>query len=65
MSEPALFSSECPKCQHERVQPAYARDELQQLLGSGAEIEAYCGNCDEYWSISVEERADLARSLQR
>jgi hypothetical protein len=45
------------------VQPGYARDELQQLLDSGADIEAYCSSCDRHWSVSVEERADLARAL--
>jgi hypothetical protein len=63
MNEAAAFASECPKCGHERLQPAYARDELVQLLRSGAEIEATCYSCDESWPISVEERADLARLL--
>ncbi len=63
MSDSAPFASECPRCAHERVQPGYARDELQQLLDSGADIEAYCSSCDQYWAISVEERADLARAL--
>jgi hypothetical protein len=63
MSDSAPFSAECPKCGHERVQPGYARDELAQLLRTGAEIEAYCSNCDEYWPISTEERADLARAM--
>ncbi len=63
MNEAAAFASECPKCGHERPQPTYARDELVQLLRSGAEIEATCYSCDESWPISVEERADLARLL--
>jgi hypothetical protein len=61
VNDVAPFSSECPHCGHERMQGGYAGDELQQLLASGAEIEAYCSNCDESWFISVEERADLAR----
>jgi hypothetical protein len=65
MTDAAPFSSECPHCGHERVQPGYLRDELAQLLSTGAEIEAYCSNCDESWFISVEERADLARALAR
>jgi hypothetical protein len=36
-----------------------------QLLRAGAELEAYCASCDETWSVSVEERADLARALER
>ena len=65
MSDPTPFPSECPKCNYDRVQTGYSRDEIMQLLGSGAEIEAYCISCDQHWSISVEERADLARALSR
>jgi len=45
------------------VQPGYSREELVQLLASGADIEAYCSSCDEYWPISTEERADLEHVL--
>lgn len=65
MSEPCLFSSECPKCGHERVQPGYSRGELILLIKNGADIEAYCSNCDEGWPISTEERADLAGALSK
>lgn len=65
MSEPAPFSVECPKCGHDRVLTGYARDELVELLKSGADIEGYCMSCDENWPISTEERADLARALSR
>lgn len=65
MTEPVPFSCECPHCNHERVQGGYSRDELEQLLAAGSEIEAYCSNCDESWFISVEERADLAHALTR
>jgi hypothetical protein len=65
MSEFAPFTSECPNCGQERVQPAYASDELIQLLRAGADIEAHCTSCDEYWPISTEERADLERTLAR
>jgi hypothetical protein len=64
MSEPHPFSAECPRCGEERMQFAYARDELVQLLRAGAEIEALCRNCAEAWAVSVEERADLARALK-
>jgi len=43
----------------------YARDELAELLESGADIEAYCMGCDAHWPISTEERADLAVALSR
>ncbi|MBV8784013.1 MAG: hypothetical protein JOZ67_07495 [Gammaproteobacteria bacterium] len=45
------------------MQPGFDAEELQALLGSGSEIEAYCGNCDENWPISTEEWADLERAL--
>ncbi len=59
------FYAECPNCGSERVQPGYPRDKLLQLLDSGAEIRAYCSNCDEHWTVSTEERVDIARSLAR
>ncbi len=65
MSSPAPFSAECPNCGNDRVQTAYARDELIELLNEGADIEAYCVSCDEHWQISTEERADLARALAK
>ena len=65
MSDQAPYSSQCPKCGHDRVLTGYERDELMELLNSGAAIEGYCLSCDEHWSISTEERADLARALSR
>lgn len=65
VSEASPFYSECPKCQHDRVQVAYTGGELTLLLRNGADIEAYCSSCDQYWPISTEERADLARALAR
>jgi hypothetical protein len=47
------------------VQTGYSRDELLQLLSCGTQIEAYCSSCDEYWPMSVEERADISRALSR
>ena len=64
-SQPFQFTSECPNCGQERLQPGVPRDELIQLLRAGAELEAYCASCDEAWPVSVEERADLARALER
>jgi hypothetical protein len=65
MNAPAPFSSECPKCGNDRVQPGYSREELIELLREGSEIEAYCVGCDEHWQISTEERADLVRALSK
>ena len=65
MSEHAPFSSECPKCGHERVQTALTAEELRELLADGVDIEAYCISCDAHWLLSTEERADIARGLER
>jgi hypothetical protein len=65
MSKPAPFSSQCPKCKHERLQDGYPDEELIQLLRAGADVEAYCINCDESWSISTDNRADLVSALNR
>jgi redox-regulated HSP33 family molecular chaperone len=65
MSDSAHFSSECPTCKHERLLTGYTREELVEMLRTGADIEAYCSSCDEYWPVSTEERADLARALVR
>jgi hypothetical protein len=65
MKKKIPVSAECPKCGQERSQEDYEPDELAQLLRSGATIEAYCGSCDERWELSTEERADLARALER
>ncbi len=65
MSDTVPFFAECPHCGTDRVQPGYPRDELLQLLDAGAEIQAYCTNCDEHWAVSTEERADIARALAK
>ncbi len=65
MGDSTLFSSECPTCKQERLLTGYTREELAELLRTGADIEAYCSSCEEHWPISTEERADLARELGR
>jgi hypothetical protein len=64
MTERAPFSSECPKCGHERVRTALTAEELRELLAIGADIEAYCISCDARWLVR-EVRADIARGLER
>ena len=59
------LSAECPKCGQDRRQEDYEPDELVQLLRTGAPIEAHCANCEEYWELSTEDRADLARALNK
>jgi len=34
-------------------------------LRMGAEIEVMCISCDETWPLSTDERADVARALER
>jgi hypothetical protein len=60
----APIYSECPNCHQDRI-VTYTGDELIELLREGAEIEAWCTSCDEHWAISTEERADIARSIER
>ena len=64
MNSKAPISSECPKCHQERV-VTYPREEIAELLRSGADIEVMCISCDETWSLSTDERADVARGLER
>jgi redox-regulated HSP33 family molecular chaperone len=64
MKTEAPISSECPKCHQERV-VTHPREEIAELLRSGADIEVMCVSCDETWSLSTEERADVARGLER
>jgi hypothetical protein len=58
------ISSECPNCHQERM-VTYTGEELVELLREGAEIEAWCTSCDEHWAVSTEERADIARIIER
>lgn len=64
MNPNTLNSSECPNCHQERVVP-YPRAELAELLRTGSDIEVTCVSCEETWPLSTEERADIARGLER
>lgn len=59
------IASECPKCGEERIQYGHDDEELVQELRTGAAILAYCMACDEHWEISTEERAEIARALNK
>jgi hypothetical protein len=48
-----------------KTEDAYPDDELIQLSRAGADVEAYCINCDEIRSISTDERAELVSALNR
>lgn len=64
MNTLAPISSECPKCHQDRA-VTYPREEIAELLRAGADIEVTCVSCDETWSLSTDERADVARALER
>ncbi len=53
------FESICPKCAQVRPQRGFDRNSLLRLLSSGYPVEAYCAPCDEFWSITIKERAAL------
>ena len=57
------FTSVCPKCNDVRAQGGFGSRTLLRLLDRNQPIEAYCVVCDEFWPISVGERAALARAL--
>jgi Zn-finger nucleic acid-binding protein len=56
------FLSQCPKCKHSQAQ-WYNRGALLRLLNGDHPVEGHCVTCDEYWIISADERAGLARAL--
>ena len=57
------FVSVCPKCKDVRSQSGFGGRTLLRLLQLNQPIEAYCVVCDEFWPISVSERAALAAAL--
>jgi hypothetical protein len=61
--ESVPFLATCPKCKIRQPQDEYNRAALLTLLSHGHSIEAYCPECDEFWSISAYERARLASAL--
>jgi hypothetical protein len=60
MHQSIPFISTCPKCNEQQPQRGFSRSALDRLLRAGHPIEAYCVACDEFWSVSVEERRDIA-----
>ena len=52
------FKSTCPKCGNARPQ-RYELNSLLRLLNRGYPVEAYCSLCEEYWPISIKQRASL------
>jgi len=58
-TKPIRFRSMCPKCVKIQPQRGYDRNSLLRLLNGGYPVEAYCAACDEYWPVSIKERAAL------
>ena len=63
MQESIAFTSMCPRCAVDQPQRRFSRAALQRSLDDGYPVEAYCVLCDEFWPISVSERAALASAL--
>jgi len=57
------FLSTCPRCTREQFQQGFSRAVVERLLDSGYPVEAYCAMCDQFWPISAQERAAVARRL--
>jgi hypothetical protein len=44
----------------------YDSDSLLRLLNGGYPVEAYCSTCEEYWPITIKQRAALgAAAIKR
>ena len=54
------FLATCPGCRQQRPQLGYHLAALRKLLDRGFPVEAYCERCEEFWAISVGQRARLA-----
>jgi hypothetical protein len=63
MHQSIPFASTCPKCNEQQPQRGFSRSALDRLLKAGHPIEAYCVACDEFWSVTVEERREIAERL--
>jgi hypothetical protein len=63
MHQSIPFTSTCRKCGAQQPQRGFSRSALERLLSAGHPIEAYCVGCDEFWSVSSEERRELAARL--
>jgi hypothetical protein len=63
MHQSIPFTSTCPKCCAHQPQRGFSRSALDRLIKGGHPIEAYCAACDEFWSVSAEERREIADRL--
>jgi hypothetical protein len=63
MNQAIVFVSTCSSCKREQPQDAFAIADLVRLLNGGYPVEAHCVPCDNFWSISVEERVELSEAV--
>ncbi len=56
MNQMIPFMSRCPRCGDRQLQEGYTHRMLRRLLNTNSNIEAYCGDCNEFWPISGLER---------
>jgi hypothetical protein len=63
MHQSIPFVSTCPKCNEQQPQRGFSRTALDRLLRAGHPIEAYCVACDAFWSVSLEERREIAERI--
>ncbi len=56
------FVSTCPGCGRQRAQ-WYTQIALMVLMRRGQPVQGYCGPCQRFWELSVDERNELAAKL--
>jgi len=64
LAETLRFTSTCPKC-GKACTEQYELNALLRLLDKGFPVEAYCSSCEEYWSISIEQRVALGAAASK
>jgi hypothetical protein len=60
MSQVIVFASICPHCHRDQPQDGFTVADLQRLFDGGYPVEGYCGICDKFWPISLQERVRLS-----
>lgn len=63
-SDSAPFVSMCPTCKDSRSQVGYSARDLLRRINSGRPIEAFCIICNQFWSITAQERLRVAEELE-
>jgi hypothetical protein len=60
----APFMSLCPTCNEPRLQLGYSPWGLLRRLNADRPIEACCVTCEQFWPVTAQERATLAKELE-